>query len=86
MEFFSEMDYKNERWLELALFPNRRNNAPGQPSFEDLVGERDQMFAANPKTRYIAAHFGYYGHDLKRAGAALERMPNVMLEVSAVLY
>ena len=23
-EFFEEMDYTNERWLELALFPNRR--------------------------------------------------------------
>jgi predicted TIM-barrel fold metal-dependent hydrolase len=86
MEFFSEMDYKNERWLELALFPSRRNNAPGQPSFDELLAERDRMFAANPKTRYIAAHFGYYGHDLKRAAAALDKMPNMVLEVSAVLY
>ena len=86
MEFFSPMDYKNERWLELALFPSRRNNAPGQPTFDQLLAERDRMFAANPKTRYIAAHFGYYGHDLARAAAALDRMPNVVLEVSAVLY
>lgn len=86
MEFFSEMDYKNERWLELALFPSRRNNAPGQPTFEALLAERDRMFAANPKTRYIAAHFGYWGHDLTRAAAALDRMPNVYPEVSAVLY
>jgi predicted TIM-barrel fold metal-dependent hydrolase len=86
MEFFSEMDYKNERWLELALFPSRRNNAPGQPTFEELLAERDRMFAANPKTRYIAAHFGYWGHDLARAAAALDRMPNVYPEVSAVLY
>ncbi|BCS32015.1 hypothetical protein TBR22_A12190 [Luteitalea sp. TBR-22] len=86
MEFFSPMDYKNERWLELALFPSRRNNAPGQPTFEELLAERDRMFAANPKTRYIAAHFGYWGHDLERAAAALDRMPNVYPEVSAVLY
>jgi predicted TIM-barrel fold metal-dependent hydrolase len=86
MEFFSPMDYKNERWLELALFPSRRNNAPGQPTFEELLAERDRMFAANPKTRYIAAHFGYWGHDLARAAAALDRMPNVYPEVSAVLY
>lgn len=86
MEFFSPLDYRNERWLELALFPNRRNNAPGQPGFDELLAERDRMFAANPKTRYIAAHFGYYGHDLARAAAALDRMPNVYPEVSAVLY
>jgi predicted TIM-barrel fold metal-dependent hydrolase len=59
---------------------------PGQPSFAQLQGERDRMFAANPKTRYIGAHFAYYGHDLKAAGALLDRLPNVVLEVSAVLY
>jgi len=85
-EFFSPMDYQNERWLELALFPSRRNNALGQPTFDALLAERDRMFAANPKTRFIAAHFGYYGHDLKKAAAALDQMPNVVLEVSAVLY
>lgn len=85
-EFFSPLDYRNERWLELALFPERRNYMPGQPTFEQLQGERDRMFAANPKTRYIGAHFAYYGHDLKAAAALLDRLPNVVLEVSAVLY
>lgn len=86
MEFFSPLDYHNERWLELALFPDRRNYMPGKPTFAELQGERDRMFAANPKTRYIGAHFAYYGHDLKAAGALLDRLPNVVLEVSAVLY
>jgi predicted TIM-barrel fold metal-dependent hydrolase len=85
-EFFAPLDYQNERWLELALFPERRNSGEGRPTFEQLLGERDRMFAANPKTRYIAAHFGYYGHDLRAAGALLDRLPNVVLEVSAVLY
>ena len=85
-EFFSPLDYNNERWLELALFPERRNFMPGQPSFEDLQGERDRMFEANPKTRYIGAHFAYYGHNLPGAAKLLDRLPNVTLEVSAVLY
>ena len=85
-EFFSPLDYHNERWLELALFPERRNYGPEHPAFEDLLAERDRMFVANPKTRYIAAHFGYYGHDLKAAAALLDRAPNAVLEVSAVLY
>ncbi len=85
-EFFSPLDFQNERWLELALFPERRNYMPGQPTFEQLRDERDRMFAANPKTRFIGAHFSYYGHDLKAAGAMLDRLPNVVLEVSAVLY
>ena len=85
-EFFSPLDYKNERWLELALFEDRRNYRPEGPSFQDLQDERDRMFAANPKTRYIAAHFGWYGNNLKKAAAILDAMPNVVMEVGAVLY
>jgi predicted TIM-barrel fold metal-dependent hydrolase len=85
-EFFSPLDYQNERWLELALFADRRNYAPGQPSFEDLVGERDRMYAANPKTRFIGAHFDWYGNDLARAAKQLDTLPNLVLEVGAVLY
>jgi predicted TIM-barrel fold metal-dependent hydrolase len=85
-EFFSPLDLKNERWLELALFEDRRNYMPGQPTFEDLVGERDRMYAANPRTRYIGAHFNWYGPDLARAGRQLDALPNLVLEVGAVLY
>jgi predicted TIM-barrel fold metal-dependent hydrolase len=85
-EFFSPLDYNNEKWLELALFPDRRNYSPGQVKFEEVQAERDRMFEANPKTRYIGAHFAYYGHDLAAGGKLLDRLPNVVLEVSAVLY
>ena len=85
-EFFSPLDYNNERWLELALFSDRRNYQPGKPTFEELQAERDRMFEANPKTRFIGAHFAYYGHDLAAAATLLDRLPNVVLEVSAVLY
>jgi uncharacterized protein len=85
-EFFEPFDYTNERWLELALFPGRRQFMEGRPTFDQLQGERDRMFAANPKTRYIGAHFAYYGHNLPGAAKLLDRLPNVVLEVSAVLY
>jgi predicted TIM-barrel fold metal-dependent hydrolase len=84
--FYEPPDYTNERWLELALFPSRRNYDPSKVKFEQLIGERDRMFSKHPTTRFIAAHFGYHGHDLKRAAALLERLPNVYLEVAAVLY
>jgi len=85
-EFFSPLDYENERWLELALYENRRNFMPGQPTFDELVAERDRMFAAHPGTRFINAHFGWYANDLARAGRLLDRLPNVVMEVAAVLY
>jgi predicted TIM-barrel fold metal-dependent hydrolase len=84
--FFEPPDYTNERWLELALFPSRRNYDPSKVKFGQLIAERDRTFAKHPKTRFIAAHFGYHGHDLKRAGALLDKLPNVYLEVAAVLY
>jgi predicted TIM-barrel fold metal-dependent hydrolase len=85
-QFFEAPDFTNERWLELALFPSRRNYDPSKVKFEQLIAERDRMFAKHPKTRFIAAHFGYHGHDLKTAAALLDRLPNVSLEVAAVLY
>jgi predicted TIM-barrel fold metal-dependent hydrolase len=85
-QFYEPIDYRNERWLELALFPNRQYPRDQFPSFEELVGERDRMFARNPKTRFINAHFGWHGNDLARAARHLDALPNVVLEVGAVLY
>ena len=85
-QFFEPIDFTNERWLELALFPGRQYPADKFPSFETLAGERDRMFARNPKTRFIAAHFGWHGNDLGRAARMLDAMPNVYFEVGAVLY
>jgi predicted TIM-barrel fold metal-dependent hydrolase len=85
-QFFEPIDYKSERWLELALFPNRQYPREQFPSFEDLMGERDRMFARNPKTRFINAHFGWHGNDFGRAAKHLDTLPNVVLEVGAVLY
>jgi predicted TIM-barrel fold metal-dependent hydrolase len=85
-QFFDPIDYNNERWLELALFPNRQYPKDRFPAFEELMTERDQMFARNPKTRFIAAHFGWHGNDLGRAAKLLDRLPNVYYEVGAGLY
>ena len=85
-QFFAPIDYKNERWLELAIFPGREYPQDRYPSFEELMGERDRMFARNSRTRFINAHFGWHGNDLGRAARHLDSLPNVVLEVGAVLY
>jgi predicted TIM-barrel fold metal-dependent hydrolase len=84
-EFFEPIDYKNERWLELALYSNRRYPPDQAPRFEELIGERDRMFAKHAKTRFIAAHFAYHANDLARMGKLLDRLPNVYTEVGAIL-
>jgi predicted TIM-barrel fold metal-dependent hydrolase len=85
-EFFQPLDYTNERWLELALFPNRRWPTEQYPSFETLVGERDRLFKKHPKTRFVAAHLAWHGSDLARLGRLFDEAPNVSAELGAVLY
>ena len=84
-EFFEPIDVKNERWLELALFKDRRYPAGEFPRFEELLAERDRMFRKHPKTTFIGAHFAYRGNDLAKAQEMLDTMPNVHLEVAAIL-
>jgi predicted TIM-barrel fold metal-dependent hydrolase len=84
-EFFEPIDYKNERWLELALYSNRRYPPDQAPRFEELMAERDRMFAKHPKTRFIAAHFAYHANDLERLGRLMDRLPNLHTEVGAIL-
>ena len=86
-EFFQPIDYHNERWLELSLFPNRRYNDRSRfPSFEDLMAERDRLLARHPRTIWVLAHLGWHANDLTRLGRMFDRHPNLYSEVGAILY
>jgi len=85
-EFWQPIDYKNERWLELALFPNRRYSSETGPSFEQLMLERDNMIRRNPKTTFVVAHMGWHANDLPRLSKMMDEFPNMLVEVGAVLY
>lgn len=83
--FYEPVDKYNERWLELTLRPERRAPPPPYPRFDALMAERDRLFARHPKTRFIAAHFGWHANDLARLGTLLDRLPNVYTETGAIL-
>ena len=85
-EFFEPIDYSNERWLELSLFPDRRYPADRFPRFEEVMAERDNLFRKHPKTTFIAAHMGWHANNLGRLAKMMDEMPNVYTEVGAVLY
>lgn len=85
-EFFKPVDYTNERWLELSLFPGRRYPQDQYPSFDELMKERDNLFRRHPKTTFVAAHMGWYANDLGKLAKLLDENPNVYTEVGAVLY
>ncbi len=84
--FWNTFDYSNERYLEMALFPNRRCPADRCPPFEELMAERDRLFKKHPKTKFVAAHFGWHANDLGRLGKMFDQMPNLYAETGAVLY
>lgn len=85
-EFFKPHDLNNERWLEIALFPERRYPPDRYPSFEQLVIERNNLFRKHPKTTFVTAHMGWHANDLGLLGELMTEMPNVYTEVGAVLY
>lgn len=83
-EFWEPHDRYNERWLELKQFPNRKQS--GEPSFEQLLQEQLNVFRKHPGTTFIAAHFLWLAADLDRLGAILDELPNVTIELGAVIY
>jgi predicted TIM-barrel fold metal-dependent hydrolase len=85
-EFFKPIDYNNERWLELALFPERRYPQDRFPSFEELSAERDNMMRKHPKTKFVVAHMAWYANDLGKLSKMLDEFPNMYTEIGAVLY
>jgi predicted TIM-barrel fold metal-dependent hydrolase len=86
-EFFQQPDMHNERWLELALFSDRRQYLnPNKVTFDQLLAERNEVFRRHPKTRFIVAHFGWQANDLAKAGKLLDEFPNVVVELAAILY
>jgi predicted TIM-barrel fold metal-dependent hydrolase len=86
-EFFQPIDFQNERWLELALFDNRRYmDRSKYPPFEQLMSERDRMIMKHPKTIWVLAHLGWHANDLGRLGKMFNQHPNLYGEVGAVLY
>ena len=85
-EFWQPIDERNERWLELTQFPNRRRPADRYPSFDALMAEQHALFRRHPNTTFINAHLGWYGQDLAKPGALLDSLPNMYTELGAVVY
>lgn len=84
--FFDPIDEHNERWLELTQFPNRARPSDRYPSWEQIMGEQHEVFRRHPETTFINAHLGWMGNDLGSLGALLDEIPNMYVELGAVIY
>jgi len=83
--FWEPHDSLNERWLELKLRPNRKRGPDNPASWETIIGEQHDIFKKHPNTTFIAAHMGWYANDLQKLGTLLDAMPNVYVEIGAVI-
>ena len=82
--FWQPIDKNNERWLELKLHPGRRHDTDSI-KWETVIAEQHNIFRKHPKTKFINAHLGWYGSDLKKLGKMMDDMPNMYTEIGAVI-
>lgn len=83
--FWAPHDSLNERWLELKLRPGRKRSADDPASWETIIAEQHDMFRKHPNTTFINAHMGWFPNDLTRLGALLDELPNMYVEIGAVI-
>ena len=55
-------------------------------SYEQLIATRERLLAAHPRTTIIACHFGNQGNDFASLAKALDRSPNLFVDLSARDY
>lgn len=84
-QFWEPFDANNERWLELKTHPRRKREDDKPVPFKQLIQEQHNLFKKHSKTTFIAAHMGWYANDLNHLGELLDAMPNMMVEIGAVI-
>ena len=81
--FFLPTDRFNERFEELNNHPDWSFYGKDFPSNSELLEARNRVFARHPKTRFVALHVGHFAEDLDNVGEALDRYPNMTVEIGA---
>jgi len=83
--FWVPHDSLNERWLELKLRPGRKRTDTDPASWETIIGEQHDIFRRHPGTTFINAHMGWYPNDLGQLAKLLDEIPNMYVEIGAVI-
>jgi len=83
--FWMPHDSLNERWLELKLKPSRKRENDNPTSFEQIIAEQHNVFKRHPNTTFINAHMGWYANDLDKLSGIMDDIPNMYVEIGAVI-
>jgi predicted TIM-barrel fold metal-dependent hydrolase len=81
--FFNTTDRFNERFEELNNHPDWSFHGRDFPSNDELLAARNRVFARHPKTKFVALHVGNFAEDLGNVGAALDKYPNLHVDIAA---
>src|ERR1700722_14190878 len=80
--FFLPIDPENERYEELAAHPEWSFHG-SHFGKQELLAQRDRVFARHPKTTFVAAHVAERPENLEYVGHLLETYPNVLVDIGA---
>ena len=83
--FWDPHDENNERWLELKLRSGRKRGDTNPAPWETIIQEQHNMFKKHPNTKFINAHMGWYANDLTKLAQLLDEIPNMYVEIAAVI-
>ena len=81
--FFTPVDRYNERYDELAAHPSWAFYGDKFPSKEEILAQRNRVFAKHPNTVFIGAHMGTLPEELQQVAAWLDTYPNFYVDIDA---
>jgi len=81
--FFTPVDEYNERYDELGAHPDWSFYGDEFPPKEQILEERNRVFARHPETIFIGAHMGNLPEELHRVAMWLDCYPNFHVDIDA---
>jgi predicted TIM-barrel fold metal-dependent hydrolase len=80
--FFLPIDNTNERYEELAAHPEW-SYFGSHFGKEELLAQRDRVFARHPRTIFVGAHVAEHPEDLAYVSRLLEKNSNLFVDIGA---
>jgi uncharacterized protein len=77
------VDKYNERYDELAHHPNWSFYGDEFPTKDEILEQRNRVFARHPNTIFIGAHMGNLPEELGRVSMWLDQHPNFYVDINA---
>jgi predicted TIM-barrel fold metal-dependent hydrolase len=81
--FFTPIDKFNERYDELGVHPEWSFYGKDYPPKQEILNQRNRVFAAHPNTIFIGAHVGGLPEELDQVGMWFDLYPNFYVDICA---